>query len=217
VALDPEHDLELPAILIGRRCEEDDLPRVDDAPWLAAFVHQCGGYSCMQEPVVGIVLPLAWNVASDDVSLRALRGLIALAADSASAARAQRLPAELEGLHLTAGQSYHRGQLDALEDFLAPAFRLPRPVRGVEAFVALAECEPVSLFARWRALSSGAARDRFGDQRTGDWPGDVARARARWDGKTVLDGPRLEALAMRLEDAGIDPDLGVFLLWNNSD
>jgi hypothetical protein len=215
--LEPDHDLELPAILIGRRCEEDDLSRVDEAPWLAAFVHQCGGYSCRQEPVLGILLPLAWNVASDDAALEALRGLGGLAADSASSARAHRLPAELEGLHLTFGQSYHRGQLDALEDFLAPAFRLPRPTRGVEAFVGLADCDPISLFGGWRALSTGAARDRFGDQRTGDWPADVAAARARWDGKTVLDRTRLEALAMRFEDAGIDPALKVFLLWNNSD
>jgi hypothetical protein len=216
VALEPEGDLELPAIVIGRRCDEADLRRVDEAPWLAAFTHQCGGYACMQEAVVGIVMPLAWN-ATGEAAGRVLHGLDALAADSPSAARAQRLPAELHGLHLTAGQPYHRGQLDALEDFVAQAFRLPRPIRGVEAFVELADCDSPSVFGEWRALSTDSGRDLLGDRRTGDWASDIARARGRWDGETVLDRGRLDALVRRLGWAGIDPSLQVFLLWDNSD
>ena len=217
MALDPDCDLELPAILIGRRCEEDDLPRLDEAPWLAAFVHQCGGYACLQEPLVGIVLPLAWNAPTEDAALQALRGLVVLATDSESSARTHRLPAELEGLHLTAGRAYHRGQLDVLEDFLARGFRLPRPTRGVEALVELADSDPMSVFGGWRMLSTQAARATFEDQRTGEWSADIATARARWDGKTVLDRARLETLVDRLGDAGLESGLKTFLLWNNSD
>jgi hypothetical protein len=130
---------------------------------------------------------------------------------------AQRLPVELEGLHLMAGAPYHRGQLDVLEQFMAHAFRLPRPVRGVEAFVELAECDLLSVFGEWRALSSNAERDMLGERRTGDWQADVTRARARWDGETVLDRARLDALATRLRGVGMDPSPKGYFVWVNSD
>jgi hypothetical protein len=217
VALDPDRDLELPAIVIGRRCETEDLHRVEGAPWLAAFVHQCGGYSCMQEPIVGIVLPLAWNVGPEDAPWRVVHGLAALAADSPSSARVVRLPVDLEGLHLTAGRPYHRGQLDVLADFVAQAFRLPRPIRGVEALVELAECDLKSVFEGWCVLSTEAARDMSRSRRFVEWQYDVARARARWDRETVLDQVHLDALASRLGDAGIGGSLKAFLVWGNSD
>jgi hypothetical protein len=216
-ALEPDGDLELPAIVIGRRCGAQDLDRVDEAPWLAAFVHQCGGYACMQEPIVGIVLPLAWNASRDHAALRVLHGLDALNAGSRSSARSRRLPIELEGLHLTAGKPYHRGQLDALEDFIAPVLRMPRLIRGVEALVRLADSDLLSVLDGWRPLSTGAAREFSRDWRTGDWPTDLSKARARWDGETVFDRAQLDALATRLGDADIDPSLEGFLLWFNSD
>jgi hypothetical protein len=217
VPLEPDPDLELPAIVLGRRCETAALQRVDEAPWLAAFVHQCGGYACLQEALLGIVLPLAWNTTSEDAAFRVLRGLDALAADSPSLARAQQLPVELEGLHLTAGAPYHRGQLDVLEQFMAQAFRLPTPIRGVEAFVELADCDLMRVFEEWRALSTNAARDVLHERHTGDWRADVARAQARWDGETTLNRARLGALTTRLRHAGVDPSLKAFLVWVNSD
>jgi hypothetical protein len=38
-----------------------------------------------------------------------------------------------------------------LEQFMAQAFRLPKPIRGVEAFVELADCDLVSVFGESRA------------------------------------------------------------------
>jgi hypothetical protein len=217
VALEPSGDLELPAIVIGRRGETQAVQRVDEAAWLAAFVHQCGGLACLQEPILGIVLPLAWNATSEDAALRVLHGFDALAADSPSSARVRQLPAELKGLHLTLGAPYHQGQLDVLEQFMSLAFRLPKPIHGVEAFIELADCDLMSVFEGWRALSTHAARDRLCDWRTGDWRADVARARTRWDGETVLDRALLGALATYLHSTGIDPSFSGFLVWVNSD
>jgi hypothetical protein len=217
VALEPDGDLELPAIVIGQRCEMTALQGVDEELWLAAFTHQCGGYACLQEPIVGIVLPLAWNMKSEDAAVRVLHGLDALAADSPSSARAKELPVELEGLHLTAGAPYDRGQLDVLEQFMVRGLHLPNPIRGVEALVELADCNVASMFQEWRALSSKAARDTLHDQRGGDWRANVARAQARWDGETLVDRARLDALATRLHGAGLDSLLKAFLIWVNSD
>jgi hypothetical protein len=114
-------------------------------------------------------LPLAWNVTGHE----------------------QRLPAELEGLHLTAGAPYHRGQLDVIDAFMAPALRLPRTIRGVEALVELADCDLMNTFGGWRVLTS--------------------------NGETVLDQARLDALATHLQDAGIEPSLKALLVWVNSD
>lgn len=217
--------------MIGRRCEELSFAEIDadGEPWLSAFTHQCGGYACLQQPIIGIVLPLAWNscrfarvhvVAAHSSSncdagksaADVVVGLDALSADSPSRAREVHLPYELSSLHLTAGQPYHRGQLDALERFTSRAFTLPGPVRGVEAFVELAECDAIKTFAGWHALSIHARRV---DRPSTDRHADVAEAIERWDGVTMFDQTRCERLARRLHALG--PPLSTFLVWDNSD
>ena len=193
---------QLPAILVGqalaiapRRARGGEIRGTEMALWFVETQHQFGGHACERIFVAGALMPLATAPHSRDGRDRVLAGLAALGSDDALGIQRSGF-SELGTLHLHSGP-YHAGHLGVLEKFLSTGFDLPRILRGSEAFVELADCDPLNAF--------------------GGWP--VFR-RDRPEGSSGIDEPSglgaeiLRAVERRSTGSG---KARAFLLWHNSD
>jgi hypothetical protein len=212
----------LPAFVVGYELSEESDARVCELdgsfPWMLTLYQQAGGY-CMSYPIVfGCVLRFSDNAHRCRSNLgKVVRGFQAMAEDPNLKLLRSEYTA-LVTLVYTRGDNYDSEQLKRLKQYLELFFDIPPLESGIEAFVRMVHCDPMSYFAGWRMLSA--------------IPKTEPRQLYRGQSDTYIDESNLDAIhltadvafseetVLALRDAGrqlrVD-HLRVFLLWENSD
>ncbi len=220
----------LPAFVVGYEISGESDARVchldRSLPWMLTLDQQAGGY-CMSYPTVfGCVLRFSDNANCCRSNVTGVvRGFQAMAEDPNLKLLRSDYP-ELETLVCSHGDNYDAGQLKRLQQYLERFFDIPPLESGIEAFVRMAYCDPMSYFAGWRILSAipkteprelyrGHSDTYINDSNLNSIH---LTAEVTFSDETVLalsDAGRL--LRVDRHDRQTKDHLRVFLLWENSD
>lgn len=220
----------LPAFVVGYELsgESDAHVRALDGapPWLITLEQQAGGY-CMSYPTVfGCVLRFSDNSHYCRANVvEVVRGFQAMAEDP-DLQLLRSSYAVLASLVYTRGDNYESKELKNLQQYLERFFDIPALESGIEAFVRMAHCDPMSYFAGWRILSAipktGPRELYRGETDNYIYDSNLnsihLTAEETFSDETVLalrDAGR--QLRVDRHDRQTNDHLRVFLLWENSD
>ena len=220
----------LPAFVVGYEITGESDARTgdldDSIPWMLTLDQQAGGY-CMSYPsVLGCVLRFADNVErcrSNAADI--IRGFQAMAEDPDLKLLRSDYP-QLASLVYTQGNDYEADQLQRLQRYVEGYFHIPPLESGIEAFVRMAHCDPLSYFTGWRILTASPKtepRELYRGQ-TDVYIDESNLGSIQW----TADETFSDETVMLLRDSGrqlridrhdrrAEDHLRVFLLWENSD
>jgi hypothetical protein len=213
----------LPAFVVGYPLEDDDeLDALDVPPCIVVVEQQAGGVAMSYPVVMGSVLRLEPNRHRGLRDLEPLvRGLRAMA-EEPDLSLLEREYKVLRSLVLTSGSAYTESELRSLQDYLAGYLALPPLVRGIEAYVEHAACDPRDYFAQWGVMSctlleetkrQGSIYRRSSEHYTID-ESNLADVRFN-DSRTLADTwQQIERLGRQLQRPH---PAQLFFLWENSD
>jgi hypothetical protein len=213
----------LPAFVVGYPLEDDEeLGALDVPPSIVVIEQQAGGVAMSYPVVMGAVLRLEANRHRGLRDLEPLlRGLRAMA-EEPDLKLLEREYKVLRNLALSSGSAYIESELRSLQDYLAAYLALPPLVRGIEAYVEHAACDPRDYFAQWGVMSctlveenkrQGSIYRSSGAHYTID-ESNLADVRFD-DNRTLADTwQEIEHLGRQLQRPG---PAQLFFLWENSD
>ena len=177
---------------------------------------QAGGYYMSYPSAFGYVLRLADNrhKAKRDITDMLLSTEVVGESGGPGPSGFEPDP-DFERLTETHGEAYTSDELDHLDNWLSYYFSMPRPVRGIEAFVELDASELHKYFLGWNYLEcfpkqkiSPPGGHRISDQSVQNY---ILQSQG------PLTAEHLDRFSKQLRIHKVEQALRAFLIWENSD